>query len=114
MNSLYNEIINTLSNYGSIFIYDYSGYGVSNGIPTEKTAYNDIENIWKYLVENKKVNPNKIIVYGQSLGCAISSYLICNLIKKEDENFEGVKKDFPFLSEAGKLSFIAIIVIFIS
>jgi len=32
-------------------------------------------------------------------------YLICNLVKKEDENFEGVRKDFPFLTEAGKLGF---------
>ena len=33
---------------------------------------------------------------------------ICNFIKKEDENFENIKRDFPCLLEACKLSFIEI------
>lgn len=33
----------------------------------------------------------------------LTSY-ICGLIKKEDENFDNVKKNFPNLSEAGKIS----------
>jgi uncharacterized protein len=80
---LHNNVIKTLSNYGSVFLYDYSGYGSSSGIPSEKEVYHNIETVWKYLTETKNVKPKNIIVYGQSLGCAVSSNLVSNLCQNK-------------------------------
>jgi uncharacterized protein len=59
----------------STFIFDYRGYGKSEGKPTEKGTYRDAEGAWNYLVREKKVKPEEIIVFGRSLGGGIASYL---------------------------------------
>ncbi len=58
-----------------IFIFDYRGYGESEGKPTEKGTYQDAESAWKYLVEERRVEQDKIIVFGRSLGGGIASWL---------------------------------------
>lgn len=52
----------------NIFSYDYSGYGVSNGKPSEKNTYADIEAAWQCLRNRYGVSPEHIILYGQSIG----------------------------------------------
>ena len=59
----------------STFIFDYRGYGKSKGKPSEKGTYRDAEGAWNYLVREKKVKPEEIIVFGRSLGGGIASYL---------------------------------------
>jgi hypothetical protein len=71
--------INALSKYGSVFMYDYRGYGISSGKPSEEGVYNDIMSVWNYLVNDKKISPRKIIIYGHSLGSAISTKLVKKL-----------------------------------
>lgn len=97
---IHNNIINTLSNYGSIFLYDYSGYGISTGSPSEKIAYRNIESVWDFLIKEKKVDPNKIIIYGQSLGCAISSHLVCYLKKNNKKLPKLLILEAPFINIA--------------
>lgn len=58
-----------------VFIFDYRGYGESEGKPTEKGTYQDAEAAWYYLVEDRHVDPAKIIVFGRSLGGGIASWL---------------------------------------
>ena len=58
-----------------IFIFDYRGYGQSEGKPTEKGTYEDTEAAWRYLVEERQVDPDKLIVFGRSLGGAVDSWL---------------------------------------
>ena len=58
-----------------VFIFDYRGYGRSEGKPTEHGTYKDAEAAWRYLVETRQVNPDQIIVFGRSLGGAIASWL---------------------------------------
>jgi len=52
----------------STFIIDYRGYGKSEGKPSEEGTYFDAEAAWDYLVDEKKINPSRIIIYGRSLG----------------------------------------------
>lgn len=59
----------------SSLIFDYRGYGKSSGAPTEEGTYRDAEAAWKYLVETRGVNPNEIVIFGESLGGAIAAYL---------------------------------------
>nr|KAF6399069.1 abhydrolase domain containing 17C, depalmitoylase [Molossus molossus] len=52
----------------NIFSYDYSGYGVSSGRPSEKNLYADIDAAWQALRTRYGVSPENIILYGQSIG----------------------------------------------
>ena len=59
----------------SVFIFDYRGYGRSEGSATEKGTYLDAESAWEYLVNVKGVRPEKIILFGRSLGSAVAAEL---------------------------------------
>lgn len=59
----------------STFIIDYRGYGKSEGKPSEEGTYFDAEAAWDYLVDEKKINPSRIIIYGRSLGAPIGARL---------------------------------------
>jgi pimeloyl-ACP methyl ester carboxylesterase len=59
----------------STFIYDYRGYGKSEGQPTEEGTYNDVAGAWRYLTESRKVPAGQILLYGQSLGGPIAAKL---------------------------------------
>lgn len=59
----------------SVLIFDYRGYGKSEGRPTEKGTYRDAEAAWDYLVNVKKKSPGKIILFGRSLGGAVAAEL---------------------------------------
>ncbi|WP_031293051.1 alpha/beta hydrolase [Leptolyngbya sp. Heron Island J] len=52
----------------SIFAYDYRGYGTSDGKPSERNAYQDINAAYTYITQQLKVSSNEIIVYGRSVG----------------------------------------------
>ena len=54
----------------NILIFDYQGYGNSQGKPSEKAIYKDTSTAYNYLVKERGVNPKDIILYGESLGCA--------------------------------------------
>ena len=58
-----------------VFIFDYRGYGQSQGKPSEKGTYKDAEAAWRYLVEERQVSPDEIIVFGRSLGAAVAAWL---------------------------------------
>ena len=60
----------------NVFSYDYSGYGASTGKPTEKNIYADIVAAFKLLTRPPlNVPPNRVILYGQSIGSAPTIYL---------------------------------------
>ncbi len=56
----------------STLILDYRGYGKSGWFPTEKGVYKDALAAYNYLCEEKKVSPDKIILFGESLGGAVA------------------------------------------
>jgi len=56
-------------------IFDYRGYGGSEGKPSEQGTYLDAGAAYKWLVEEKNTPPEKIIVFGRSLGGSIAAKL---------------------------------------
>lgn len=58
-----------------VLIFDYRGYGKSTGTPTEEGTYRDAEAAWRYLVEERKIPPARIVIWGRSLGGAVATYL---------------------------------------
>ncbi|WP_055075656.1 alpha/beta hydrolase [Pseudanabaena sp. 'Roaring Creek'] len=71
----------------STLLFDYRGYGKSDGTPTEEGTYADVEAAWQYLTQEKQIPPKKIIIYGESLGGAIASYLAQNLAQKTSQDY---------------------------
>ncbi len=59
----------------SVVAYDYEGYGLSDGAPGERRTYRDIEAVYRYVVDELKVPPEQIVVYGRSIGGGPSLYL---------------------------------------
>lgn len=57
----------------NIFIFDYRGYGKSGGSPTEAGTYMDAEAAIAYVRSRADVDPEKIVYFGRSLGCAVAS-----------------------------------------
>lgn len=56
----------------SVFLYDYRGYGESEGSPEEAGTYRDARAAYRYLVEQKQVKPGELVLFGESLGSAVS------------------------------------------
>jgi fermentation-respiration switch protein FrsA (DUF1100 family) len=51
-----------------VLAYDYRGYGLSEGRPSEPNVYADIDAAYDYLTQNLRIAPERIILYGRSLG----------------------------------------------
>ncbi|MFH1768224.1 MAG: alpha/beta hydrolase [Candidatus Omnitrophota bacterium] len=64
------QILNSINT--NVFIVDYRGYGLSEGKSNEKNAYTDAEIAYDYLINERKLQPSNIIVYGESLGGAMA------------------------------------------
>ncbi|CAG2122538.1 unnamed protein product, partial [Medioppia subpectinata] len=78
----------------NIFSYDYSGFGESSGSVSERAVYADAEAAWDVLLTKYGATPDKIVLYGQSLGTAPSVYL------SKKHRVRGVILHSPFLSIA--------------
>ncbi len=59
----------------NVFLFDYRGYGQSDGTPTEAGTYRDGEAAWRFLVEQKQLASQRIVILGESLGGGIATYL---------------------------------------
>ncbi|HIK19252.1 MAG TPA: alpha/beta fold hydrolase [Leptolyngbyaceae cyanobacterium M33_DOE_097] len=60
----------------SVFLFDYRGYGKSvGGFPSEKQLYQDADLAWTYLTQQRRIPPQRITLFGHSLGGAIAIYL---------------------------------------
>jgi len=54
-------------------IFDYRGYGASSGSPDEDGTYRDAEAAWEHLVSVRGFAPDRIVLFGRSLGGAIAA-----------------------------------------
>ena len=59
----------------AVLIFDYRGYGQSEGTPSEQGPYLDAQAAWDYLVNEKKRSGDEIIIFGRSMGGAIATWL---------------------------------------
>jgi len=70
------ESIRQFLNLGlSVFIIDYRGYGQSGGKTSEKGIYRDADAAWQYLIEDRGVAPDDIVIFGRSMGASAAAKL---------------------------------------
>lgn len=58
----------------NVMIFDYQGYGVSRGEPSEYNCYDDSEAVLNWLKNNRLLN-KKFIIHGKSIGGAVAAKL---------------------------------------
>ena len=58
-----------------ILLFDYRGYGQSEGTPSEEGTHRDAEAAWNYLVQEAGLAPDQIAIIGRSLGGPIAARL---------------------------------------
>lgn len=56
-------------------LFDYRGYGQSSGTPSESGTYLDAQTAWRYLIEIQGIAPERIVLFGESLGGAVAAWL---------------------------------------
>jgi hypothetical protein len=64
-----------LDNGANIFVFNYGGYGLSEGGPTVESTYRDADAAFAYVSKTKKVPNERITIHALSLGSAPGSYL---------------------------------------
>ena len=78
----------------SVFIFDYRGYGRSQGEPSESAIYSDARRALSWLA-NRGYKQESIIYFGRSIGAAVALQLAI------EEPPRGLILESPFTSVAG-------------
>ena len=58
-----------------IFIFDYRGYGQSEGTASEEGTYRDATGALEYLRSRRDIDARRIVFFGRSLGAAVAADL---------------------------------------
>lgn len=85
----------------NVLIFDYRGYGRSEGRPDERGTYEDAETAWRYLVETRGESPERIVVFGRSLGGAVA----IELATRQRPGALVVESTFTSLPDVGRRLF---------
>ena len=64
-------------------LVDYRGYGDNAGHPTEANLARDAHSAWEYLTRVLGVSPDRIVIYGESLGGGVAVRLASELCQSE-------------------------------
>ena len=56
----------------AVLLFDYRGYGRSEGSPDEEGTYRDARAAHRWLVEEKRVPQERLVLFGESLGSAVA------------------------------------------
>jgi uncharacterized protein len=90
-------IAGLLSAGASVFVYDYRGYGKSEGDPSLPGVCEDSRTAYAYLTHDLQVKPSRLVLYGESLGAAIT----CRLLKTVTCAGVILQSGFSSLKQAG-------------
>ena len=59
----------------NLFVFDYRGYGENPGVPTISGLKEDGLAAYDYLISEKGVEPEALVIHGHSLGTFVASYV---------------------------------------
>jgi hypothetical protein len=79
----------------AVFLFDYRGYGDSDGTPSREGAIADGVAAINYVRGRKDVDPRRLVVYGQSLGGALA---ISAVARAGTEGIRALVVEATFLS----------------
>ncbi|TAK08648.1 alpha/beta hydrolase [bacterium] len=85
----------------NVFIFDYRGYGRSEGRVSEEGTYRDATAALQYLRSRKDVDPKGIVFFGRSLGAAVAA----DLATREDCLALILETPFVSIREMARVAF---------
>jgi fermentation-respiration switch protein FrsA (DUF1100 family) len=62
----------------NVFLIDYRGYGASEGKPSEEGVQEDVNAAMRTLLTRPGVDPDRLVIFGQSLGGSIAIYNVAH------------------------------------
>ncbi len=62
-----------------VLIFDFRGYGENDGSPNEEGLARDARAVWRFATETKKIDPKRIVLFGESLGGGVAVRLASEL-----------------------------------
>ncbi|KAL9123069.1 MAG: hypothetical protein Q9187_000371 [Circinaria calcarea] len=80
----------------NVLMLEYRGYGLSSGTPDEKGLMIDAQTGLDYIRKREETKRSKIIIYGQSLGGAVSIQLVAR--NQQDGDIVGLILENTFTS----------------
>jgi hypothetical protein len=86
----------------NVLIMDYRGYGENPGSPSEEKLAADALAVWKYATEQRNVPPEKIILFGESLGGGVAVRLAEEVCRDTPPGGMILRSTFSSLVDAGK------------
>lgn len=93
-----------------VFLFDYRGYGRSEGTPSEQGTYRDAEAALAYVLSRPDVDAERIVYFGRSLGAGVAVELATRrppfaliLESPVPSIAELVRRHYPFLPVGGLL-----------
>jgi len=77
----------------AVLAFDYRGYGMSTGAPpSAHGAVDDMEAVYRHAVDNMKIPPSRLVLYGRSVGSGPATDLAARL------PIGGLVLESPFVS----------------
>ncbi len=65
-----------------VFAFDYRGYAENPGSPSQTGLLEDARTFWKYAVRDRRVDPSRVILFGESLGGGVATLLASELCEQ--------------------------------
>ncbi|MFW5947342.1 MAG: alpha/beta fold hydrolase, partial [Gemmatimonadota bacterium] len=62
-----------------VLLFDYRGYGLSEGRASEEGLARDARAAWRHVVEERGIAPDQVVLMGHSLGSAVATRLALEL-----------------------------------
>ena len=66
-----------------VFAFDYRGYAENPGSPSQTGLLSDARAFWKYAVRDRRVDPSRIILMGESLGGGVATLLASEVCQQK-------------------------------
>lgn len=85
----------------NVLIFDYRGYGTSEGKPGEQGTYEDAVAAWDHLVDTRGELPERIALFGRSLGGGVA----IELARRRSPGALIVESTFTNLVDVGRIHY---------
>jgi fermentation-respiration switch protein FrsA (DUF1100 family) len=74
------EEFKILTAFGAdVVCFDYRGYGDNAGSPSEAAFAADAQAVWRFVVGERRIDPKRVIIFGESLGGGVATRLAAEL-----------------------------------
>ena len=94
-----------------VFIFDYRGYGRSDGSPSEEGTYLDAEAALAYVEARSELASGRTVLFGRSLGCAVAVEMAARhstdavILESAFTSIQAMaKKHYPYIPGIGLLA----------